>query len=496
MLRSRSRSVQVGLVVLIVVGGVVPGDFSPSPAAGADQVLQPVGESLDGESVGDFTGSAVVMSADGTRIAFGSPGSDADGVGDWAGRVRVFDWNGAGWVQVGDSIDGNGAHDFAGSALAMSANGARIAVGYVPDRWFYDVASGDEVGRVRVFDWDGSTWVQVGDAIEGEAPGDRTGSAVAMSADGGRIAVGAPQSDADGVGQSAGRVRVFEWESAAWAQVGANLDGERMHDWQGTAVAFSADGDRLAVGADQANDTAGRVRIYDWNDGWTQVGSDIGCEESDPCWSLDVALGTSLAFSSDGLTLAVGGQETVPAELGDDVIWVFRWDGSDWVQIGSESDPLDNGYVEVAISADGSRVAIGVARASGTANTYGPGQARVYDWDGAAWQAVVQIIGGDGDRTGQAMAMSADGSLVAVGSPGEADQTGTVRVYALVDSPPTSSTVAATSTTMGPQTPPGGTLPGTGSNGGMAAVAALLVLAGAVMVAGARRRLTCRRRAG
>jgi hypothetical protein len=65
---------------------------------------------------------------------------------------------------------------------------------------------------------------QVGDDIDGEAPGDRSG-AVSLSADGSRLAIGAPGND--GGGEAAGQVRIFEWSSstATWTQLGTDIDG-------------------------------------------------------------------------------------------------------------------------------------------------------------------------------------------------------------------------------------------------------------------------------
>ena len=71
---------------------------------------------------------------------------------------------------------------------------------------------------------------QLGDNIDREAPGDRFGSELAMSADGFRVIVGAPSND--GTGRFSGHARVYEWDgvadfSAAKMQ-GANLRGASL----------------------------------------------------------------------------------------------------------------------------------------------------------------------------------------------------------------------------------------------------------------------------
>ena len=63
---------------------------------------------------------------------------------------------------------------------------------------FYVVVSqndgeGDSnLGHVRVFQLEGSSWMQLGGDIDGEANGDDFGFSVSMNADGTRVAIGAP----------------------------------------------------------------------------------------------------------------------------------------------------------------------------------------------------------------------------------------------------------------------------------------------------------------
>merc|ERR550537_421185 len=89
----------------------------------------------------------------------------------------------------------------------------------------------------------------MGSDIDGEAAYDRSGSSVSLSADGTRLAVGAPFND--GSGSYAGHARVFEYSAASgrWEQLGADIDGEAAYDMSGHSVSLSADGTRLAVGA-------------------------------------------------------------------------------------------------------------------------------------------------------------------------------------------------------------------------------------------------------
>ena len=102
--------------------------------------------------------------------------------------------------------------------------------------------------------------------IDGEAAGDQSGFSVALSSDGTRVAIGAPCND--GNGSSAGHVRVYEYSGGGWAQLGTDIDGEAADDQSGFSVALSSDGTRVAIGAllnDGNGSSAGHVRVYEYS---------------------------------------------------------------------------------------------------------------------------------------------------------------------------------------------------------------------------------------
>lgn len=159
------------------------------------------------------------------------------------------------WAQLGADIDGDVEGDQSGIAVAMSADGSRLAIG----ARLHDLAA----GQVRVFDWSGGGWVQFNQDILGEAQDDNAGSAVALSANGSRVAVGAWGHD--GVADRAGYVRVFDQSGPAWDQIGDDIEGVAATDFAGAAVALSANGLRLAIGAPSANGSgvsSGLARVY------------------------------------------------------------------------------------------------------------------------------------------------------------------------------------------------------------------------------------------
>ena len=146
-------------------------------------------------------------------------------------------------TQIGADIDGEAAGDNSGFSVASSYRGDTVAIGAR-----FNDGNGSNAGHVRVFVRQGNTWSQLGGDIDGEASGDLSGYSVSLSADGRRVAIGAPYND--GNGSHAGHVRVYELNANnTWSQLGGDIDGEAAGDKSGWSVSLSADGRRVAIGA-------------------------------------------------------------------------------------------------------------------------------------------------------------------------------------------------------------------------------------------------------
>jgi hypothetical protein len=159
-----------------------------------------LGGDVDGEAAGDNFGYSVALSSGGTIMAAGA--SRNDGGGSYAGHVRVFEYSGGSWVQMGGDVDGEAAGDNFGISVALSSGGTIMAAG----AWYND-GGGTNAGHVRVFEYSGGSWVQMGGDVDGEAVGDNFGYSVALSSGGTIMAAGAYYND--GGGSDAGHVRVF-----------------------------------------------------------------------------------------------------------------------------------------------------------------------------------------------------------------------------------------------------------------------------------------------
>lgn len=249
------------------------------------------GADIDGEYYSDYSGRAISMS-DGQTVAIGAYGND--GNGNSAGHVRVFRWNGSAWVQKGLDIGGSYSYDYAGYSVSMPDSNT-VAVGAYGSDY-----AGTYAGQVKIYKWNGSNWIQKGLAINGEASNDYSGYSVSM-ADSNTVAIGAPYND--GNGSYSGHVRIYEWKDSVWTQKGTDIDGEAPYDYFGNAVSMG-DANTLAVGAygnDGNGTSSGQVRIYKWNgSNWLQKGVDINGSTSNDYFGYSVSMG-------DPFTVAGGG---------------------------------------------------------------------------------------------------------------------------------------------------------------------------------------------
>lgn len=389
-----------------------------------------VGLDLDGEAKDDHFGFSVALSSDENTLIVGAPNNDGESGNKYynAGSVRVFSRNNTsplGWTQVGMDIDGDDAGDWSGYSVAISANGEIIAVG-APGN-----GSGDS-GSVKVFRRDPSTalgWAQVGSDIFGEAGMDHSGISVALSATGDVIIIGAP--DNNGSGTDSGSVRVYEMDDTAtigWSQVGGDLDGDESHDEAGASVDISADGNVIAFGATMSSVCGhGYVKIFKRDPssslGWVQEGQTI-VDEAPPFRD---HFGRSISLSSMGNIIAIGGPYGGKSGYGgySGHVRVYKRTPETtfgWDQLGQDIHGVaagDQFGYSVALSSDGSVLAIG-----GYGNDDGgfvSGHTQVYKRNNTSplgWIQVGDDIYGEaiGDFSGISVALSANGHVLAVGA--------------------------------------------------------------------------------
>ena len=283
--------------------------------------------------------------------------------------------------------------------------------------------------------------------------GDSFGKSVALSADGSTLAVGAfrEASASRGVeadqgnndAPDAGAVYVFVRSGMAWTQQAyvkaANADG---NDFFGISVALSADGSTLAVGA-YSEDSASAANPDD-NTAFA-AGAAYVFTRSGAAWSQQAyvkasnidtgdAFGKSVALSADGSTLAVGayhedggstgvGGNPADNSVGDaGAAYVFTRSGVMWTQQAyikaAVVAAFDEFGTSVALSGDGSTLAVGASREALGGNV---GAVEVFTRSGAVWSQQTRLTRTQaGGAFGNSVALSADGATLAAGASREA----------------------------------------------------------------------------
>ncbi|MBK8256486.1 MAG: FG-GAP repeat protein [Polyangiaceae bacterium] len=419
---------------------------------------------------GDEFGSSVALSADGTTLAIGAyyeashatgiNGNQADNSANNAGAVYVFTRSGGVWSQQAYIKASNtNADDGFGWSVALSADGNTLAVGA---RWEGSSATGvngnqadnsaEYAGAVYVFTRSGGVWSQQAyiKASNTEA-GDQFGYSVALSADGTTLAVGAAYeasnatgingNQADNSAEWAGAVYVFMQIGGVWSQQAyikaSNTDAGDGFGW---SVALSAYGTTLAVGARWESSSAAGANGNQADNSAQFAGAVYVFTRSGGVWSQQAYLkasnpdsgdefGVSVALSGDGGTLAVGawweassatginGNQADNSANSAGAVYVFTRSEGVWSQQAyiKASNPSHVFGVSVALSADGSTLGVGVSNAIGAVYAF--------TRSGEEWsqQAYIEPSNVDGiDQFGHSVALSADGTTLAVGAHFEA----------------------------------------------------------------------------
>ena len=160
-----------------------------------------------------------------------------------------------------------------------------------------------------------------------------------------------------------------------------------------------------------------------------QVGVDIDGEAAG-----DLS-GVSVAMSGDGSRIAIGANSNDGTGIDAGHVRVYTLINGTWTQTGADIDgeaARDYSGKSVAMSGDGSRIAIGAY-----GNGSSAGHVRIYTLISGTWTQTGTDIDGEAafDNSGYSVAMSGDGSRIAIGATtneGTGIDAGHVSVYTLI----------------------------------------------------------------
>jgi hypothetical protein len=264
---------------------------------------------ITGESSGFPEDVSVDINADGSKILVGFAKENFS-----AGEARLYTWDSvaSSWLENANVLTGRYANDELGRSVSLQDTGFDVYVA-VSSPGFDNTFGDSNQGAVEVYKLEtDQSWTMVGSRIIGESSGDKSGNSISLrylpASSSLRLAIGATYNDGNGV--NAGHVRVYEYSGTSWAQLGSDLNGERGEvnyyfdgDRFGYSVDMSSDGLRVAVGSPFNYYYQGHVIVYGLEGGdWKKVSTD----DIDGSSNQGEEFGYSVALSGDGELVLIG----------------------------------------------------------------------------------------------------------------------------------------------------------------------------------------------
>ena len=269
-----------------------------------------------------------------------------------------------------------------------------------------DDDKGTSSGAAYVYELAGGKWSQVAKLLASNGnENDQFGSAVALSED--WVVVGTKIKERAGEA-NVGAAYTYRWNGLEWVERKLGASDWQAEDFFGGALA--ARGDLVAVGADRHGGQgfhAGAVYVYEWDGAeWLET----KLEASDG--AAGAHFGDSVALSENHLV--VGARE---ADSQRGAVYVFDWDGVSWVESArlQAGDGVTKDYFGDAVGVAPDRIVVGASGDDDNGNL--AGSAYVFDWDGEQWTETAKILASDGRPfDGFGLTLTIVGDRVAVGA--------------------------------------------------------------------------------
>lgn len=322
------------------------------------------------------------VSEDEAVVAWSEVNFDAE----LGGEIYVKHWNGTQWVEMGTgSATGGGISATSSESWAPALDILDVGLAIVAWEERMAPTSDDEI---YVRQWNGSTWTELGDnsaSGEGVSNNNGTSRAPALTSTGDWTAILAWQDDSSGNNE----IYVKRWNGSAWIEVGgASATGGGVSNNSGASQVPS-----LAVGPGGmpviawADDSSLNWEIYvrRWDGtAWTELGAGSASGRGISNTS-GLSTNPSVAIGPDGMPVVAWEDSSD----GDPQIYVRRWNGSAWVEMGSGSasgrgisgNGWANSYPSLAIN----RAGVTIMAWEWWVPWTDTSEVYVRRWDGFAW---------------------------------------------------------------------------------------------------------------
>lgn len=368
-----------------------------------------VANNIFGGGLWNYTAENLCISHDGNTVIVGAMLT--------VNAVYVYKKKGSGWNELKINCP-DGSTNYFGNAIACTPDAGILIIG------------SDHLACFYLYEWDGSSYIQKNKIIS-PTPATKDDFAVTLSIsdDGNKIAV-CSWRYLNGSGQ--GAVYLYERNKSSWN----DNTYEKMffeselanYDSYGLGVKISGDGKTLVISAPYQSNQYGAIYIYKWNGlSWSKIIKVSGDSNYLP--------GRHISISYNGNRIIASERIWTSGNTNQGAAHIYDWDGSTYTETkrltasdGAAGDKF--GYC-VSMSSDGNSIAVSSPLLPGSI-----GKAYVYRFNGTDWVEEHKLTasdGAEGDFFGNMVAISGDGSVIAVGAPlddiGTSTDQGSVYLY-------------------------------------------------------------------
>ena len=333
-----------------------------------------------------------------------------------------FSWTyGSQWVELSSYSTGDIV-----SKMVTTPNFDKVVISSMN----LDFINGSTPGKIRIYNNDEQQFENETTFTGGTDT--NYGLSISISEDGTILAVSEPRNDK-------GHILIYRKESGVWNSTPDTVYSNNENDsFCGYKTTLSGNGQVLAfscLGQTSLNENS-FVHILRWNETDSTWNSEKRLTNNVPVTSF----GYDIEMSSDGNVIAISAQEVRPSQFTDDdgkiYFFEYRANITDWVARPDGDRLSGQGYI-IDLSSDGKTLLM-----SEPSGWFSLGQSKVYNWitenNAFVWQQLDNVMVGTGyssfDRLGATNSLSADGSIIALGS--TCFQCEYVKTYGIEDKDP------------------------------------------------------------
>ena len=403
----------------VIINNLLTVSYNDFPTSETEKIT-----ASDG-AASDRFGTSVSMSSDGNSVIVGANYDDISSNSD-QGSAYIYKYNSgtSSWDETKLIASDGGAGDLFGYSVAISGDGNKVIVGAYGDDTLGSNPTPSDSGSAYIYKYNSGTssWDETKLTASDAAAGDLFGYSVAMSADGNSVVVGAKYVDDNGTNSGSAYIYKYNSGTSSWDETKLTASDAASGDIFGQSVAMSGDGNKVIVGApeddDNSQDDSGSAYIYKYNSG-TDSWDETKLTASDAAES--DYFGYSVSMSGDGNSVVVGAysDDDNGTESGSAYIYKYNSGTSSWDETkltASDAAADDNFGISVAMSGGGNKVIVGAYADDNS--QYNSGSAYIYKYNSGTWDET-KLTASDAavsDFFGISVAMSGDGNSVIVGA--------------------------------------------------------------------------------